>query len=55
MGKLSKRKHLSKNRIGHSLGMTFPSDMTEAFNLDNPKTKLKVHPNLEKGKIEIDL
>ena len=42
-------------KIGHSWGMTFPSDMTEAFNLNNPKTKLKVHPNLEKGKIEISL
>ena len=40
-------------KIGHSWGMTFPKDLTDAFNLNNPETKLKVHPNLEKGKIEI--
>ena len=42
-------------KIGHSWGMTFPKDMAEVFNLDNPKTKLKIYPNLEEGKIEIKL
>lgn len=53
--KLEKEYIKSPIRIGHSWGMTFPSDMTEPFNLNNPKTKMKIHPNLEKGKIEIDL
>ncbi len=42
-------------RIGHSWGMTFPKDVTDVFELDNPKTKIRLIPNLEKGKIEIDL
>ena len=42
-------------KIGHSWGITFPKDVTETFNLDNPKTKLHMHPNLEKKKIEINL
>ncbi len=42
-------------KIGHSWGMTFPKDITETFNLNNPETKLSVHPNLEKKKIEINL
>ena len=42
-------------KIGHSWGMTFPKDLTKTFSLNNPKTKLKVHPNLEKKKIEISL
>lgn len=42
-------------KIGHSWGMTFPKEVTNTFNLNNPKIMLKVHPNLEKRKIEIDL
>ncbi len=42
-------------KIGHSWGMTFPKEIVETFNLNNPKTKLKLHHNLEKGKIEISL
>ena len=42
-------------KIGHSWGMTFPKEVTKVFNLENPKTILKLHPNLEEGKIEISL
>lgn len=42
-------------KIGHSWGITFPKELTDTFNLDNPKTELKIHPNLEKRKIEINL
>lgn len=42
-------------KIGHSWGMTFPKEVTEIFGLDSPKTLLKIHPNAEKGKIEISL
>ena len=51
------KKEYIKNpiRIGHSWGMTFPKDVTECFNLDSSKTKLKVHPNLEKRTIELNL
>ena len=42
-------------KIGHSWGITFPKELTNTFNLDNPKTELKIHPNLEKRKIEINL
>lgn len=42
-------------KIGHSWGMTFPKDMAEVFNLDNPKTKLSLHPKLAENKIEISL
>ncbi len=42
-------------KIGHSWGMTFPKDMAEVFNLNNPKTKLWLHPKLAENKIEIML
>jgi hypothetical protein len=42
-------------KIGHSWGITFPKEITEVFELGNPKTTLKLHPNLEKGKIEIKI
>src|SRR3989344_3131573 len=42
-------------KIGHSWGITFPKDMTEVFNLNNSKTKIKLHPKLAENKIEIDL
>jgi len=42
-------------KIGHSWGMTFPKDMAEVFNLDNPNTKLRLHPKVAEGKIEIVL
>ena len=41
-------------KIGHSLGMTFPKDMAEVFNL-NTKTELRLHPKLAENKIEIVL
>lgn len=42
-------------KIGHSWGLTFPKEVSEVFDLANPKTILKMHPNVEKGKIEIFL
>lgn len=40
-------------KIGHSWGMTFPREITNVFNLDNPDIKLKIRPDLDKDKIEI--
>lgn len=42
-------------KIGHSWGVTFPKVITEVFGLGNPRTALKMHPDVEKGKIEIRL
>ena len=42
-------------KIGHSWGITFPKDVTEVFNMDNPSIKLKVKPDIRNNKIEIDL
>ncbi|MBI4918303.1 hypothetical protein HY837_00095 [archaeon] len=41
-------------KIGHSWGLTFPKEVTDVFNLRNPKTVLKIHPSVEKYKIEIN-
>lgn len=41
--------------IGNSMGMTFPKDITKSFNLDNPKTRLKIIPHLDKNTIEIEI
>lgn len=38
-------------KIGGSLGLTFPNAVASAFNLKSKK--LKIHPNLAKGSIEI--
>ena len=40
-------------KIGHIWGMTFPTEVTDVFNLNNPKMELKLHPNVEKERIEI--
>jgi len=40
-------------KVGHSWGLTFPKEVTEVFGLDHKGTVLKIHPNVEKGKIEI--
>jgi hypothetical protein len=40
-------------KIGHSWGMTFPKEITDVFNINNSKTTFKIHPNVEKGKIEL--
>ena|GEM_PF-1290023 len=40
-------------QIGHSIGMTFPKEVTEAFDLK--RKKLIIHPNIEKMKIEISV
>src|SRR3989344_7420249 len=42
-------------KIGHSWGLTFPKEVTDVFNLNNTAIKLKIHPNLDKDKIEISL
>lgn len=42
-------------KIGHSWGVTFPKEVAEVFHLNNGKTKLIMHPNVEKNKIEIVL
>ena len=42
-------------KIGHSWGITFPKEMAKVFRLDSPKTLLKIHPNVEKGKIELSV
>lgn len=40
-------------KVGHSWGITFPKDIVKSFSLGNKNKELKIHPNLEKGKIEI--
>lgn len=40
-------------KIGRSWGMTFPKEIAEVFNLNNPKTKFKLVPKVREGKIEI--
>ncbi len=42
-------------KIGHSWGITFPKEITEVFGLNKSRTLLKMHPDVEKGKIEISL
>lgn len=42
-------------KIGHSIGITFPKDVTEIFGLDKAKTELRIHPHVEKGRIEIEV
>ena len=42
-------------KVGHSWGLTFPKEVTEVFGLDHKGTVLKIHPNVEKGKIKIFL
>ncbi len=40
-------------RIGNSRGITFPKDVAEAFNINKSSTKLRIHPDISKGIIEI--
>ncbi len=40
-------------KIGNSWGITFPRNLAEVFSLDNPKTRLRIHPHVEKGSIEV--
>ena len=42
-------------KVGHSVGMTFPKEVVNVFNLGNSATKLKIHPNIIKGTIEISV
>ena len=42
-------------KIGHSWGITFPKEVTEVFGLATTSTKLKLHPDVGKNKIEIEL
>lgn len=38
-------------KIGHSIGFTFPKELTDVFNITN-LTKLKIHPDVRNSKIE---
>jgi len=40
-------------QIGHSIGMTFPKEITDAFDLKGKK--LKIHPDIMNKKIEISV
>ncbi|MBD3362022.1 hypothetical protein GF358_04505 [Candidatus Woesearchaeota archaeon] len=42
-------------KIGHSWGITFPKEITDVFELNKGNTKLKIHPDVTRGKIEISL
>jgi ssDNA-binding Zn-finger/Zn-ribbon topoisomerase 1 len=42
-------------KIGHSWGITFPKEIANLFELNKPQARLKIHPNLEKGKIELSV
>ena len=42
-------------RVGHSWGMTFPKEVADVFNLNNTAAKIKIHPNVVKGIIEISV
>mgnify|MGYP001568594430 CR=1 FL=1 len=42
-------------KVGHSWGMTFPKEVADVFNLNEAKTKIKIHPNVVKGIIEISV
>ena len=42
-------------KVGHSWGMTFPKEVADVFNLKNNTTKLKIHPDVVKGVIEISV
>ena len=42
-------------KVGHSWGITFPKEVADVFNLKSSTTKLKIHPNVEKGVIEISV
>ena len=47
-----KKEYIKKPiQIGHSWGMTFPKEVTEAFDLKTKK--LKIRPDIEKNLIEI--
>ena len=42
-------------KIGHSWAMTFPAEVVKVFGLDKKRAKIKIHPDVEKGKIEISV
>src|SRR3989338_7966342 len=42
-------------KVGHSIGITFPKELVDVFDLANSATKLKIHPNIIKGTIEISV
>ncbi len=39
-------------KIGHSIGITFPKAIIDVFKIKD-STKLKIHPDLKRSKIEI--
>ena len=42
-------------RVGHSWGITFPKEVADVFNLSDGSTRIKIHPNVVKGIIEISV
>ncbi|MFH1649043.1 MAG: hypothetical protein ABIA93_00660 [Candidatus Woesearchaeota archaeon] len=40
-------------KVGSSWGFTFPKEMADAFQLNNPETTFTLHPDLEHNRIEI--
>ena len=42
-------------KVGHSWGITFPKEIVDVFNLKSNTTKLKIHPDVVKGIIEISV
>jgi len=40
-------------KVGNSWGITFPKEVADVFNLKSNTTKLKIHPDIMKGIIEI--
>jgi len=42
-------------KVGHSWGITFPKEVADVFNLKGNTTKLKIHPDIIKGIIEISV
>lgn len=42
-------------KIGNSWGITFPREVVEVFGLNRPRKKVRVHPLVGKGKIEIEV
>ncbi|MFH1073125.1 MAG: hypothetical protein V1743_06890 [Nanoarchaeota archaeon] len=42
-------------RIGNSIGMTFPKEVSRTFNLDGKNAKIRLHPNLAEGKIILEV
>ncbi len=42
-------------KIGHSWGIIFPREIANLFAFNNPRARLKICPDLERGKVIISL